>query len=548
MYNPPAPTAAEIAAGFTDKELFEYIEIKNTGVGTVNLANVRLVDGITFNFAAGSVATLAPGEFVVVVRNQAAFAARYGTGIKVAGAFTGALSNSGERIALEHGVGVTVEAVEYGDSGDWPGRADGNGSSLERIDTAVDVADPANWRNSTEYGGSPGREGLAPMIDVVVNEVLANPGTGALDAIELYNTTEQAIDVGGWYLSDSSGNYRKFAIPAGTILPAGGYLAFDESDFNVSGGVGPNDFGLSGSHGDDVWLLETDAEGLTRFADHVEFGATAEGESYGRWPDGGVLYPMSEPTLGAANAGVRIGPVIVSEVQYHPSGEEGWLEYVELYNATDAAVNLGGWRLRDGIEYDFPQGTSIAAHATLLVVPFNPTDTQTRLAFEAFYQLTGSVALVGPYIGLLDNVGESVALFRPGTPPPDEPSFTPYLLVDAVTYDDASPWPTAADGNGSSLARRSDRSLGSSADGWIAAAPSPGEFAPQTAVLGSYVFYRGSTFDNPAKGRTEDDADRDGQEAAFARRNGHAGQLHELQPRHQRDHDRRHRPGRGRDA
>ena len=185
MYNPPAPTAAEIAAGFTDKELFEYIEITNTGVGTVSLANVRLVDGITFNFAAGSVATLAPGEFVVVVRNQAAFAARYGTGINVAGAFTGALSNSGERIALEHGVGVTVEAVEYGDSGDWPGRADGNGSSLERIDMAVDVADPANWRSSTEYGGSPGREGLAPVIDVVVNEVLANPGTGALDAIEL---------------------------------------------------------------------------------------------------------------------------------------------------------------------------------------------------------------------------------------------------------------------------------------------------------------------------------------------------------------------------
>jgi hypothetical protein len=376
----------------------------------------------------------------------------------------------------------------------------------------ADVAAATNWRSGSEYAGSPGREGLAPVIDVVVNEVLANPGAGEIDAIELHNTTEQAIDVGGWYLSDSSDNYRKFAIPAGTVLPPGGYVAFDADDFNASGGVDPGDFGLSGSHGDDVWLLATNAEGqLVRFVDHVEFGATAGGESVGRWPDGGELYPMSEPPLGAANAGVRIGPVIVSEVQYHPSSELAWLEYVELFNTTDAAIDLGGWRLGGwwldgGIEYDFPPGTSIAAGATLVVVPFDPADTPSRLAFEAFYGLSGTIAMAGPYTGSLNNAGESVALLRPGTPPPDEPSFTPHLLVDAVTYDDESPWPTSADGGGSSLARRSDRSLGHSADGWTAAAPSPGAFSPQVGVLGSYVFYRGSTFDNPAKGRTADDA------------------------------------------
>ena len=255
---------------------------------------------------------------------------------------------------------------------------------------------------------------------------------------------------------------------------------------------------------------------------------------------------MSEPTLGAANAGVRIGPVIVSEVQYHPSGEEGWLEYVELYNATDAAVDLGGWRLRDGIEYDFPPGTSIAAHATLLVVPFNPTDTQTRLAFEAFYQLTGSVAMVGPYIGLLDNAGESVALLRPGTPPPDEPSFTPYLLVDAVTYDDASPWPTAADGNGSSLARRSDRSLGQSADGWIGRRAEPRRVLAANRRAGKLRLLPRLDVRQSGEGPDRGRRHRDGQDAALARRDGHVCQLHELQPRHQRDHDRRHRPGRGR--
>ncbi|MCX7427381.1 MAG: CotH kinase family protein, partial [Planctomycetia bacterium] len=189
MYNPPAPTATELAAGFDDKEQFEFIEITNAGVETVSLAEVRLVDGVTFDFAAGSAATLAPGEFVVVVRDREAFEARYGAGINVAGEYTGGLANSGERIALEYGAGVTVEAVEYGTSGDWPGRADGHGSALERIDTVADIADPANWRSSTEYGGSPGEAGLGPITDVLVNEVLSHTDPPQVDAIELVNTT-----------------------------------------------------------------------------------------------------------------------------------------------------------------------------------------------------------------------------------------------------------------------------------------------------------------------------------------------------------------------
>ena len=68
-------------------------------------------------------------------------------------------------------------------------------------------------------------------------------------------------------LSDSRTNFRKFTIPAGTEIAGGSYLVLDESDFNPSQGTSENDFALDGTHGDDVWLLETDSEGrLTRFA------------------------------------------------------------------------------------------------------------------------------------------------------------------------------------------------------------------------------------------------------------------------------------------
>ena len=55
-------------------------------------------------------------------------------------------------------------------------------------------------------------------------EVLPLPLT---DAIEVYNPTAAAIDIGGWVLSDSKGNFRKYRIPDDTMLPAGGYRVFD---------------------------------------------------------------------------------------------------------------------------------------------------------------------------------------------------------------------------------------------------------------------------------------------------------------------------------
>jgi hypothetical protein len=338
--------------------------------------------------------------------------------------------------------------------------------------------------------------------------VLSHPaGDVAVDAIELHNTTDRPINIGGWYLSDSSNNYRKYRIPLLTVIPAGAYLVFDEHLFNASGGVDPNDFALSAPHGDDVWLLQADASGrLLRFVDHVEFGAAAEGESFGRWPDGGDgLYPMTTTTLGSANSAPRIGPVVISEVQYQPAGDEnaGW-EYIELYNATDAAVDLSNWWIGGGVNFVFASGTTIASHATLVITPFDPAVTSLRNGFMAYYGLTGVVAMAGPYSGSLDNAGENITLFRPDTPPAEEPTFVPYLTEDAVVYDDASPWPVAAAGNGLSLCRRSVRSVGDFADGWDTATPTPGTFVQETTVVGRHIFYNNSKFDNAAKGWTDD--------------------------------------------
>ncbi|MCP3973158.1 MAG: lamin tail domain-containing protein, partial [bacterium] len=167
-----------------------------------------------------------------------------------------------------------------------------------------------------------------PLAGVVVNEILSHGNPAQKDTVELHNPGAATVDIGGWYLSNSSGDYEKFQIPGGTSIPAGGYLVFDEDDFNPTPGTpGPDDFDLDGAREADVWLMKTGPGGkLSHFADHAEIGAAAMGESWGRWPNGsGEFHPMISTTLDKAqpeeglNSGPRVGPVIISEVHYHPT-------------------------------------------------------------------------------------------------------------------------------------------------------------------------------------------------------------------------------------
>ncbi len=547
MYDPPQPSADEIAAGFDDNDLFEFIELINTGTQTLNLAGVGLTEGVQFTF---DTVTLPAGERVLAVRSRSAFEARYGTDFSVAGQFTsGKLSNGGEEVKLEDALSGTILEFVYDNGGEWPREAGGSGASLEIIDPAGDYGDPGNWRFSTRIGGTPGAPPEA-VLGVVVNEVLSHTDAPQLDTIELLNVTAETIDVGGWYLSDSASDYsgdgfRKFRIPDGTMIPAGGYLVFDERDFNPTPGIPESGFALNGAEGDDVWLVAPDASGRpVRFSDHVEFAAAANGESFGRWPNGsGDLYPMLTPTLtppGGPNSGPRVGPVVISEVHYHPNHvAAGDMEFIELYNPTSTTVDLGGWRIRKGIDFDLADNTLLGSHATLVIVPFDPSDAVRLAAFREEYAIDESVELVGGYRNQLNNGGERVQLQRAAVlmeagQPGGEPATVAYLLEDEVLYDDLAPWPTGPGGLGDSLNRLGSNRWGNVATSWTAEPPSPGSVSLVAEVAGRHVFYNHSALDgNHAGANAQDDAAiatdkqplRPGQSATFANYTSYVGGL-----------------------
>ena len=162
-YHPAPPNPGEAAVN-PDPEAYEWIELMNVGPAALDLTPIRFTKGIDFAFAGSAVSSLAPGQRVLVVRNMAAFTARYGTspgGTVVAGAWEvgDALSNSGEQLKLSFGAGTAIRDFTYDDSGPWPDGADGSGYALVMAnpDTVTDPANPMQWRLSTQSGGSPGR-------------------------------------------------------------------------------------------------------------------------------------------------------------------------------------------------------------------------------------------------------------------------------------------------------------------------------------------------------------------------------------------------------
>ena len=75
---------------------------------------------------------------------------------------------------------------------------------------------------------------LSPIFcQVLINEYSASNLTGYIDNysveedwIELYNTSSEGINLGGYYLSDESDEPTKWMIPSGIIIPGNGYKTF----------------------------------------------------------------------------------------------------------------------------------------------------------------------------------------------------------------------------------------------------------------------------------------------------------------------------------
>jgi len=473
MYHPPDFNGM-------DGDEFEFIELKNASAAQLDLSGVNFTNGIRFTFPVGT--RLAPGGFAVLVSNPGAFAQKY-TNIPIAGVYGGHLANSGEGLSLVNAAGSNIVTLAYNDNDPWPQAADGLGFSVVPVNPNLNSApaDAANWRASSAVGGSPGADDPpSNQPRVLITEILTHTDPPQRDAIELHNPGTTNANIGGWFLTDDRAQPTKFRIADNSTILPGGYLVFDETEFNSAPGTS-NSFNLN-SHGEEVYLYSADAAGnLTGYSDGFGFGAAQNSESFGRYVNsvGDIQYPaQASNSLGLPNAGPRIGPVVINEICYAPAA--GFDEFIELRNITPSAVKLydpvyptNTWKL-EGADFRFPQGVEIAANGLLLVARLDPALLRVK------YSVPASVPIFGPYTGALQDDGETLELQRPDTPDlvtngAAVTVFVPYVSVDVIRYSDRFPWPTNVAGAILSLERINAAAYGNDPVNWRA---SPGLASP----------------------------------------------------------------------
>src|SRR5690606_7024802 len=159
-----------------------------------------------------------PGQRAVVAARPDAFGARYSTAISVYGPWSGSLPDHGVELSVRAADGHVLVELQLADGPLWPFAAGGFGSSLELVSpTRTPTAEwsrPSRWRGSAALLGAPGTPDR-PASGVVINEVFPgrHAASGRTDQVELLNTADVPVDLGGWQLSNSSTGETHYTFP-----------------------------------------------------------------------------------------------------------------------------------------------------------------------------------------------------------------------------------------------------------------------------------------------------------------------------------------------
>jgi len=282
-----------------------------------------------------------------------------------------------------------------------------------------------------------GGSGERPVpLPLVINEIT---GANAADFwVELHNHGSDPLTLTGFILETTAG--ASHTLPA-TVLPGGGFLVLDEAST-----------GLRAADEDRLFLYTAgkssvvDAVAVAARKHRLRRPPTAGGEP-------GEFLTAAAPgdiTRGAANRVTLSSAIVINEIMYHHRPQylpyvENNEEWIELYNRSEAAVDLTGWSLDDAVEFLFPAGTILPAGGYLCV-------SGNRTAFAAAHP---GVPVVGNFSGGLSNRGDRIIVRDVfGNP------------ADAVFYRDKEPWPIYTDGLGSSLELKNPDADNSVPESW----------------------------------------------------------------------------------
>ena len=341
----------------------DWIELTNTGTESIALKGYGLsdrADKITFIFPD---ITLAAGEHIIVFASDEN---KNAVGQTLHAKFK--LSSSGDTLFLFGGDGIAFAEV--------PVPAMDRDMSYSRIgeDEYIITEQYSPGFENTQEGYAAFRASTVLQTGtLVINEICASSITTLRDEdgeypdwIELHNTSNKAIDLSNYALSDDPDSLVKWRFPQGSVIEPGGYFvvyASGKDRAGVNGGWPHAGFKLR-SDGETVILA--DIQG--RMLDLVTYDLLEADTSWGRDESGAAGFKtFTQPTPGLPNtrtgevamdtalclanaSGLYITEVMTGNKSVVGPNVKNPYDYIEIYNMSGQAVNLKGYGLSDNIK------------------------------------------------------------------------------------------------------------------------------------------------------------------------------------------------------
>lgn len=443
MYNPPQRG---------DGRNLEFIEIYNSQPWFEEIGGWKITGSVEFTFPEGTI--IQANSFIVIAANPSDFKSVYNVA-NVFGPFNGnaTLPDDSGLLQIRNNRNAILFEMNYSDKPPYPCSADGVGHSLVLSNPSFGERDARAWGQSQLIGGSPGTNEPSvsnPYAPVMINELYIDSFLNSY--VELFNYHTQSVNLAGCILTDDPST-NKFIIPSNTIIRAYSFIKFDAAQLGFS--LNPQ--------GGKV-ILKNPSN--TRVIDSLRYGDLEPGVPVGRFPDGAPMFSrLKYDTANTNNAPILISDIVINEIMYDsPSGDKDE-EYVEIFNNSANAVNIGKWRLRGGVSYTFPANTIIPPNGYFVVAR------NVDRLLSVHPSLSRSIVF-GDFDGSLANDGDTVRLDKPvtititnefgGMPV----QTTLHVVVDEVSYKTGGRWGKWSKGGGSSLERIDPRADGRFAYNW----------------------------------------------------------------------------------
>jgi len=216
----------------------EWVELVNVSEDSLNIINWSISDVLstpTKSFITNEQYFIQPDEYFVIAKDTSFNTAYPGVTAKIFYANFGSLGNTEDGVVVYDFRNGIIDSLFY--DSDWGG---GKGLSLERISLVDSTNESGNWTTSLDPSGStPGRQNSILNVpdykrnDLVINEIMYDPGTDNSEFIEFINLSGDSVNVGGWEIVDDNENSFKLStIPL--LVPANSYFLLVADSLTIS--------------------------------------------------------------------------------------------------------------------------------------------------------------------------------------------------------------------------------------------------------------------------------------------------------------------------